>query len=90
MVADNDYEHVLVGLRYYFGGEKSLKQRHRHDDPRSVVQDILFGVGTYGAEYNKRGNDFIRENGGSGSFGNFGYFNELAQFDPVGAVGWLD
>jgi len=90
MVADNDYEHVLVGLRYYIGGEKSLKQRHRHDDPRSVVQDILFGVGTYGAEYNKRGNDFIRENGGSGSFGNFGYFNELAQFDPVSAVGWLD
>lgn len=72
MVADHSYNHVLFGLRYYFGAEKSLKQRHRQDDPRSVVQDLLFGVGTYGAEYNKRGKRFVREHGGSGSFGNYG------------------
>ena len=78
MIAENDYDHVLFGLRYYFGGNKSLKQRHRHDDPRNVVQDVLFGVGTYGAEYNKRGNEFIskiRANGRSGSFDNFGSFD---------------
>ena len=72
MVAENDYDHVLFGLRYYFGGEKSLKKRHRHDDPRSIVQDIQFGLGTYGAEYNRRGNNYIQNNGGRGSFDNFG------------------
>lgn len=76
MVADNDYEHVLVGLRYYFGGEKSLKQKHRHDDPRSIVQDILFGVGTYGAEYNKRGKDYARAHGGASVGNNYGSFSE--------------
>jgi hypothetical protein len=76
MIADNDYEHVLIGLRYYFGGEKSLKQRHRHDDPRSVVQDILLGVGTYGAEYNKRGKSYARAHGGDSGGSNYGSFND--------------
>lgn len=59
MVAKNDYDHVLCGLRLYFGSKKSLKERHRQDDPRSIVQDILFGIGTYGAEYNRRGNNYL-------------------------------
>jgi len=87
MVADNDYEHVLVGLRYYFGGEKSLKNRHRQDDPRSVVQDILFGVGTYGAEYNKRGNAYVRDNGGGGNLGNYGSYAENYIYDgPLSVI----
>lgn len=89
MTADNDYDHFLVGLRYYFGDKKSLKQRHRHDDPRSVVQDILFGVGTYGAEYNKRGNKYLRKSGGSGNFGNYGSYGENYTYDgPLTAVGF--
>ena len=32
---DDDYSSVMVGLRYYFGGKKSLKDRHRRDDPIS-------------------------------------------------------
>ncbi len=31
--ADNDYEHALFGVRYYFGADKSLMKRHREDDP---------------------------------------------------------
>ena len=31
--AGDDYAMGLVGLRYYFGGRKSLKDRHRRDDP---------------------------------------------------------
>jgi hypothetical protein len=89
MVADNDYDHVLFGLRYYFGGEKSLKDRHRHDDPRSVVQDILFGVGSYGAEYNKRGNAYISENGGRGGFDSFGVVTHLVGGNPEDALDWL-
>lgn len=61
MRAEHDYEHNLVGLRYYFGGAKSLKQRHRRDDPRNIVNDLFFGVGTYGAEYNKLGKQYARE-----------------------------
>lgn len=88
MVAENDYDHVLLGLRYYFGGEKSLKKRHRHDDPRSVVQDILFGMGTYGAEYNKRGNSYIRKSGseGSGGFNNYGFSMSSGNFGNYGGI----
>lgn len=31
--AENDYEHAIAGVRYYFGAEKSLMRRHREDDP---------------------------------------------------------
>lgn len=84
MVADNGYDHVLFGLRYYFGGEKTLKQRHRHDDPRSVVQDIFIGLGVYGAEYNKRGKEYIRATGGNERLDNFGSSSENFIYDgPV-------
>lgn len=89
MVADNDYDHVLFGLRYYFGGEKTLKQRHRHDDPRNIVQDLLFGVGTYGAEYNKRGKSYAREHGGGSGGGNYGAFDEYgSSWTAVGGDGF--
>ncbi len=32
-LGDSDYHHLLGGVRYYFGGSKSLKDRHRQDDP---------------------------------------------------------
>ncbi|QPJ60890.1 MAG: hypothetical protein G3M70_02900 [Candidatus Nitronauta litoralis] len=31
--AKNDYEHAMMGVRYYFGSEKSIMKRHREDDP---------------------------------------------------------
>lgn len=72
MSADHGYGHSLIGLRYYFGSHKSLKQRHREDDPRSIVQNILYGIGSYGAEYNERGNRYLEDNGIDGSYGNYG------------------
>ncbi|MCG8324933.1 MAG: hypothetical protein MI673_05405 [Thiotrichales bacterium] len=39
VVAD-DFDQVLFGIRYYFGETKSLKRRHREDDP----QNNLLGV----------------------------------------------
>ena len=60
-VGDEGYTHVLAGLRFYFGPSKSLKRRHREDDPENdVVDDVLTvtnqydeneegGVGTTGA-----------------------------------------
>lgn len=42
-IGDESYEHVLVGVRYYFGTTKSLKLRHRQDDPESDLLDS-FGL----------------------------------------------
>ncbi|MCG8685143.1 MAG: hypothetical protein MI892_09730 [Desulfobacterales bacterium] len=49
---DNDYDQSLFGLRYYFGKQKTLKKRHREDDPQNAVNGVLSNIGTYGAEYN--------------------------------------
>ncbi len=45
-VGDNNYRQVLGGVRLYFGGNKSLKDRHRKDDPENMGS--TFG-GTSGA-----------------------------------------
>jgi len=49
----HDYEHALFGVRYYFGGDKSLKSRHREDDPPNMLKGLLYSMGLYGAEYNQ-------------------------------------
>jgi len=59
MLADHDFHQVQVGLRYYFGGDKSLKDRHRRDDPVDVVSGSLTSIGTYGAEYVEKANAYI-------------------------------
>ena len=93
MRAEHDYEHNLVGLRYYFGGAKSLKQRHRRDDPRNIVNDLFFGVGTYGAEYNKLGKQYAREQiavgnvdegRNSNSYGSYGSTSVSIGHYPIG------
>lgn len=30
---DQEHDHLLIGIRYYIGSDKSLIQRHREDDP---------------------------------------------------------
>lgn len=61
---ENDYEHALFGVQFYLGKSKSLIRRHREDDPPSIVQRALYAVGTYGAEYNKKGNEYVESQGG--------------------------
>jgi hypothetical protein len=41
-VGENDFDQVLVGLRYYFGPKKkkSLIRRHREDDPKNIFTGI--------------------------------------------------
>jgi hypothetical protein len=42
---ENHYEHALFGLRYYFGGGKTLIRRHREDDPSNpIVSNVLQGL----------------------------------------------
>lgn len=42
--SSNNYERAVVGLRYYFGGKKTLQQRHRQDDPDTLLPDGATGM----------------------------------------------
>jgi len=59
-IGDHNYEHWLVGVRYYFGAKKALRLRHREDDPQSLMPQILHSLGVYGAEYNRKGNAYVK------------------------------
>jgi hypothetical protein len=38
---EEGYDHAMAGFNYYFGDEKSLKDRHRTDDPRNSLFDTV-------------------------------------------------
>jgi hypothetical protein len=40
-VGDDGFASVLGGIRFYFGDDKSLKDRHRKDDPGNAVLDTI-------------------------------------------------
>jgi len=45
-IGDNNFAAVDAGIRIYFGGEnKSLKRRHREDDPPNRIFDVFNGAG---------------------------------------------
>jgi len=60
-LGEHDYDHWLVGVRWYFGEKKSLRARHRTDDPPSLMPQILQGLGVYGADFNKRARHYLRQ-----------------------------
>ena len=66
---NNGYDHVLFGIRYYFGSKKSLIERHRQDDPPGLMPQILHSLGLYGSEFNRKGNAYLLAHPGSGSSG---------------------
>ena len=37
----NDFDMATVGVRYYFGANKSLIQRHRQDDPDNLLIEAM-------------------------------------------------
>jgi hypothetical protein len=75
------YHDYLFGIRYYFGGKKTLRDRQRQDDPPGLMRQILSGMGLYGAEFNHKGNEYLLAHPGSGSLGG-GY--GLGMF-PIGS-----
>lgn len=86
---NSGYDHALFGLRYYFGGKKTLRERHRHDDPRNLASDTLYGVGNYGAEYNARAREYLQALAaanpaavlrGYDGFGEYGYSDYIFAF----------
>jgi hypothetical protein len=61
---EHDFRQTQFGLRYYFGSKKSLKRRHREDDPVNLVAGSFTSIGTYGAEHIANIKKFIRDNPG--------------------------
>jgi len=57
-VGDFGYDHYLFGLRYYFGGKKSLIERQRRDDPPSLMKQVLHDLGVYDAKFSRRANEY--------------------------------
>jgi hypothetical protein len=64
---DHGYNHWLLGVRYYFGGKKSLRDRQRQDDPPGLMNEILHGLGVYGAEFNRKASAYAAAHPGTGS-----------------------
>ena len=44
-VAANSYNREVIGLRYYFGANKSLIHRHRQDDPDELFLESTQNLG---------------------------------------------
>lgn len=47
-IGDHDYSHFVGGVRLYVGGDKSLKDRHRKDDP-SNINSVFLNTGMAGS-----------------------------------------
>ena len=56
-----DYEQTQFGLRYYFGGKKTLKARHREDDPVNIVPGVMTAAQVYEAEYREKQDAYITQ-----------------------------
>ncbi|MBI1177015.1 hypothetical protein GC207_06200 [bacterium] len=66
-IGSHGYDYLLFGIRYYFGTDKRLINRHREDDPQGLLRRVINSLGLVGADFNQR----IADQGvnGSGSFG---------------------
>jgi hypothetical protein len=86
-LGNNGYDHLLFGVRYYFGANKSLRERHRQDDPPGLMHQILYGLGLYGAEFNRKENAYVLAHQGSGgsgdSGGGYGLVDITTSFQPL-------
>jgi hypothetical protein len=80
---DNDYDHALAGVRWYFGKQKSLKLRHREDDPPNFLNAMMNHIGTYGAEFNQKASEYDAVHGTSVSGGGgYGCVTTVIGYDP--------
>lgn len=53
-LGEDDYSHLIGGVRIYFGDNKSLKERHRKDDPSNILSDFIY-TGIAGGSNNSSG-----------------------------------
>ena len=48
-LGENNYRHLMGGVRFYFGGSSTLKERHRKDDPENINNIFRGTSGAAGA-----------------------------------------
>ena len=83
-LGNHGYDDLLFGVRYYFGAKKSLRDRQRRDDPPGFMHQVLQGLGLYGAEYNQKGNAYLRSQGDSGAApGNYDSYGSSAMNNAI-------
>jgi len=68
-LGDNDYSHLIGGVRIYFGDDKSLKDRHRKDDPSNILSDFI-STGLTGGSNNQGAGNAPNGNNGNAPNGN--------------------
>jgi hypothetical protein len=88
---NHGYDDWLIGMRYYFGGKKTLRERQRQDDPPGLMSQVLQSLGLYGAEYNRKANAYVAANPDSGFTGGGSYgvidINQIYRTtDPTTAI----
>jgi hypothetical protein len=84
---DHGYDHWLLGVRYYFGRNKSLRERQRQDDPRSLMPQILQHLGLYGAEFNRKGEAYLDSHPGAGNLTSGGSYGVIVTtLEPPGPI----
>jgi hypothetical protein len=73
-IGDHGYNDWLLGLRFYFGGHKTLRERQRQDDPPGLMPQILQSLGLYGSEFNRKENAWLNslQSTGVGNIGGVG------------------
>lgn len=70
-VGENNYSHLMAGVRFYFGGNKPLKDRHRKDDPDNINATFI-GTSVSGASQTASSPPTPSDAGGSGGSGGEG------------------
>lgn len=54
-IGDANYAHLMGGVRIYFGGSKSLKDRHRKDDPDNINTTFIGTSSSGGGDSSQAG-----------------------------------
>ena len=85
-VGDHGYDDWLIGMRYYFGGKKTLRERQRQDDPPGLMSQVLQSLGLYGAEYNRKANAYVAANPDSGFTDGGSYGLEVWWISPISPI----
>ena len=81
-LGSHGYDDLLFGVRYYFGAKKNLRDRERQDAAPGLMHQILRGLGLYGAEFNQKGNAYLKSQGDSGNYGAYGSVDESVNAAP--------
>jgi hypothetical protein len=70
---NHGYDDWTLGVRYYFGGRKTLRARQREDDPPSIMPQVLQSLGLYGAQYNQQASAYVSAHPDAGYSGGGDY-----------------